>query len=160
MRQRLVDAADRRVAAVAHLSIAFGVLIGVGLILGLAINLVIWLRSTRSPFVEYHSEQAGKFQFVVFVLNILFVVIWTGGIIAMMGGFKSGEGPLSGRLLAMGGWLSLVVLFFIWYFATVLLGVYAGIKVALGGDFAYPVIGVRVQRQMAKRAEKAAARMR
>src|SRR2546430_5974601 len=83
VRQRLVDAADRRVAAVAHLSIAFGVFVGVGFLAGLAINLVIWLRSRRSSFVEYHSEQAGTYQLVVFVLNILFVVIWVAGIIGL-----------------------------------------------------------------------------
>src|SRR4051812_22718982 len=102
VRQRLVDAADRRVAAVAHLSIAVGVFIGVGFLLGLAINLVIWLRSRRSPFVEYHSEQAGTYQFVVFVLNILFVVIWISGIIGLMGGSEIGDGLLSMRQLIMG----------------------------------------------------------
>src|SRR5262249_48694351 len=53
---------DRRIAAVSHLSIAFGVIIGVGFLLGIAINLVIWLRSRRSTFVEFHSGQAGAYQ--------------------------------------------------------------------------------------------------
>jgi uncharacterized Tic20 family protein len=160
VRQRLVDAADRRIAAIAHLSIAFGVFIGVGFLLGLAINLVIWLRGKRSPFVEYHSEQAGIYQLVVFVLNILFVVIWIGGIIGLMGGSEIGDGLLSMRQLIMGGWLSLAGLFFIWYVVTILLGVYAGIKIAIGRDFAYPVIGARVQRRLAARAERRAARPR
>src|SRR5690242_21024980 len=41
----LHDALPIWVAAVAHLSIAFGVFVGVGFLVGLAINLVIWLRS-------------------------------------------------------------------------------------------------------------------
>src|SRR5260370_38563449 len=69
VKQRLIDAADRRVAAVAHLSIGFGVFVGVGFLAGLAINLVIWLRSRRSSFVEFHSEQAGTYQLVEFMLT-------------------------------------------------------------------------------------------
>jgi len=64
------------------------------------------------------------------------------------------------RQLIMGGWLSLAGLFFIWYFGTILLGVYAGIKIALGGDFTYPVIGARIQRRLAARAERRATRPR
>ena len=158
MRQRLVDAADRRIAAVSHLSIAFGVFVGVGFLAGLAINLVIWLRSKRSPFVEFHSEQAGTYQLVVFVLNIVFVIVWVGGVIALLGGSEIGNGLLSARQLIMGGWLSLIGLIFIWYFGTILLGVYAGIKIALGRDFSYPIIGERVQRRMAKRAAREAER--
>jgi uncharacterized Tic20 family protein len=151
-----VDAADRRVAAVAHLSIAFGVFVGVGFLAGLAINLVIWLRSRRSSYVEFHSEQAGTYQLIVFVLNILFVVIWATGVVVAMSGSANPETPVSWRLAFAGGWLSLAGLFGIWYVATILLGIYAGISIALGREFSYPIIGAWVQRRLARQAERAA----
>jgi len=151
VRRRLLDAADRRIAAVAHLSIGFGVVIGVGFLLGLAINLGIWLRSRLSPTVKFHAEQAGTYQFLVLVSNVLFGVIWIGGIILLMGGSQVGEGLLSLRQLMMGGWLSLIGLEILWYFGTILYGVYAGLKIAFGGDFSYPIIGPWVERRLAAR---------
>jgi uncharacterized Tic20 family protein len=149
VRQRLVDATDRRIAAVAHLSIVFGVIVGVGFLAGLAINLVIWLRSRRSSFVEFHAEQAGTYQLVVFVLNMLLLVAWLGGLLALP------SSPDLGRMLIkMGGWLSLIVLIGLWYVSTIVLGVYAGLKIALGGDFTYPVVGPWIQRRLAARASR------
>src|SRR5215210_7536340 len=75
---------DQRIAAVSHLSIGFGVIIGVGFLVGLAINLVIWLRGKRSGVVEYHAEQAGAYQLAVFLINIGLVglaILLAGGVI-------------------------------------------------------------------------------
>lgn len=151
MRRRLIDAADRRIAAVAHLSIGFGVVVGVGFLLGLAINLVIWLRSRRSPFVHFHSEQAGTYQLVVLATNITILAIWIVGVFWMLGGSEIGEGMLSLRQILMGLWLALLPLQIVWYFGTILYGVYAGLKVALGGEFSYPIIGPWIERRLAAR---------
>lgn len=151
VRRRLVDAADRRIAAVAHLSIGFGVVIGVGFLLGLAINLVIWLRSRHSPVVHFHAEQAGAYQLVVLVTNITIVAIWIVGVLSMLGGSEVGEGMLSIRQMLMGLWLALLPLQIIWYFGTILFGVYAGLKIGLGGEFSYPIIGPWIERRLATR---------
>jgi uncharacterized Tic20 family protein len=153
VRQRLIDAADRRVAAAAHLSIGFGVFVGVGFLAGLAINLVIWLRSRRSSFVEFHSEQAGTYQLIVFVLNILLLLGWFGGLIAMPSASDYG-----GRLLQMGGWVALLLGIGLWYVGTIVLGIYAGLKIALGGDFSSRVFGWRFRRRLASRAAKRSTR--
>jgi len=154
VRRRLINETDRRLAAIPHLIIGLWLFIGIGFLVGLAIDLVIWLRKRHSPFVEFHAEQAGTYQFTVFILNVLFVVIWLGGIYVLLGGSQIGEGLLSTRQLLMGGWLSLIGLFIIWYFGTIFYGMYAGVKIALGRDFEYPIIGKRVQRRMEARAAK------
>ena len=140
---------DRRIAAVAHLSIGFGVIIGVGFLLGLAINLVIWLRSKRSPFVELHAEQAGAYQLTVLVINILTVAIWIAGLVPLLGGSEIGMGQISLRQIVAGLWCALVPLFAVWYFGTILYGVYAGIVIASGGDFSYPIFGKWARRRLA-----------
>src|SRR5437867_739718 len=48
---------DRVLAALAHGAILFGFL-GIGFLLALGINLVIWIASRRSPYVAYHARQA------------------------------------------------------------------------------------------------------
>jgi uncharacterized Tic20 family protein len=150
MMQRLVNAADRRVAAVSHVSIAFGVLIGVGFTLGIAINFAIWLRSKRSPMVEFHSAQAGTYQFIVLVTNIVLIALWIAGLFWVVGGPESGPPPLARFQIATVVWLALLPIEIVWFFGTILLGVYAGLKVGLGGEFSYPIIGAWVQRRMAK----------
>ena len=150
MRQRLVDAADRRIAAVAHLSIGFGIFIAVGFLLGLAINAVIWLRSRHSPVVSFHAEQAGAYQLVVLLTNIVLIVLWLAGVFLLLGGSQLGDGMLSGRQVVMGVWLALLPIGVVWYVGTILYGVYGGLRVAFGRDFSYPIIGAWVARRMAK----------
>ena len=140
---------DRRIAAVAHLSIGFGVIIGVGFLLSLAINLVIWLRSRRSTFVEYHAEQAGAYQLVVLLINVVVVVVWVAGLIPLLGGSEIGPGELSLRQIMAGLWCALVPLFVVWYFGTIVYGVYGGLVVAAGGTFSYRVFGPWARRRLA-----------
>src|SRR3712207_6461850 len=83
-RHQLMSHVDQRIAAVAHLSIGFGVVVGVGFLVGLAINLVIWLRSRRSPVVEYHAEQAGAYQLVVLLANVLLVGLWIAAAVVVL----------------------------------------------------------------------------
>jgi len=142
---------DRRIAAVSHLSIGFGVLIGVGFLLSIAINLVIWLRSKRSAFVEFHSEQAGVYQLIVLATNLIIVGIWVGGAIMLMGDSELGAGQLSVRQILMGTWCALLPLQIAWYFGTILYGVYGGIVVAAGGSFSYPKIGPWARRRVEAR---------
>jgi uncharacterized Tic20 family protein len=151
VKQRLAEAADRRIAAIAHLSICFGIFVGVGFTVGLAINAVIWLRSRHSPIVSFHAEQAGTYQLIVLLVNIALIVTWVFGVFYLLGGSQVGEGMLSVRQIGMGLWLALLPIGLIWFFGTILYGVYGGIKIALGGEFSYPVIGTWVARRMAKR---------
>jgi uncharacterized Tic20 family protein len=154
VRQRLVDAADRRLAAVAHLSIGFGIFIAVGFLLGLAINAVIWLRGRHSPIVSFHAEQAGTYQLVVLLTNLALAAVWIVGVFVMLGGSQLGEGMLSARQIVMGLWLALLPIGIIWYVGTILYGLYGGLMVALGREFSYPVIGPWVARRMAARARR------
>src|SRR5262249_53185747 len=132
---------DQRIAAVTHLSIAFGVIVGVGFLVGIAINLVIWLRSKRSPVVEYHAEQAGAYQLTVFLVNILLGSVWVGLAIGPIGSpaLHLGSIPLWQPLAA--SWCALSPLIAAWYFGTILYGVYGGLLVAAGKDFSYPGFG-------------------
>lgn len=150
-RHKLMSHVDRRIAAVAHLSIGFGIIIGVGFLLGLAINLVIWLRSRRSTFVEYHAEQAGAYQLTVFVVNIVIVLVWIAGLFPLLGGSEIGLGEISLRQILAGLWCALVPLFVLWYFGTILYGVYGGLVVAAGGSFAYPKFGAWARRRLARK---------
>jgi hypothetical protein len=47
LRYRATQGADRGLAVLAHASIGFG-FFGIGFLLGIAINAVIWLRSRKS----------------------------------------------------------------------------------------------------------------
>jgi hypothetical protein len=150
-RQKLMRHVDHRIAAISHFSIAFGVLIGVGFTVGIAINLVIWLRSRRSSFVELHAEQAGLYQLIVLMTNLIIVGIWIAVLVMLMGDSELGQGQLSVRQIFMGLWCALFPLQAAWYFGTILYGVYAGLVVASGRDFTYPFIGPRVRRRLAAR---------
>jgi uncharacterized Tic20 family protein len=147
---------DQRIAAVSHLSIGFGVIVGVGFMLGVVINLVIWLRSRRSSIVELHSEQAGTYQLAVLVTNLVIVGIWIGVVIMLMGDSEIGAGQLSIRQILMGMWCALLPLQVAWYFGTIVYGLYAGLVVASGRDFSYPIIGPWVRRRIAAREARSA----
>jgi uncharacterized Tic20 family protein len=142
---------DQRIAAVAHVSIAFGVFIGVGFLLGLAINFVIWLRSKRSPFVELHAEQAGAYQLVVLLINIAIAGIWIAAVVAFLADPEVVTRGLSVKQVLLGAWCLLLPVQIAWFFGTILLGVYAGIVVATGHDFSYPFFGPWARRRMEKR---------
>ena len=148
-RNKLMRHVDRRIAAISHLSICFGVIIGVGFSLGLVINLVIWLRGRRSTFVEFHAEQAGLYQLTVLLSNLLIIGIWIGVVILLMGDSEVGAGQLSIRQIFMGMWCALFPLQVAWYVGTILYGVYGGIVIASGGSFTYPIIGPWVRRRLA-----------
>jgi uncharacterized Tic20 family protein len=150
-RQRLTRHVDRRIAAVAHLSIGFALLIGVGFLPGLVVNLVIWLRSRHSPFVEMHAEQAGAYQLAVLLSNLTIIGIWIAVVVMLMGDSELGAGQLSIRQILMGMWCALLPLQLAWYFGTILYGVYAGLVVASGRDFSYPIFGAWARRRMAAR---------
>jgi uncharacterized Tic20 family protein len=140
-RHKLMSHVDRRIAAISHLSIAFGVLIGVGFTLGIAINLVIWLRSRHSPYVELHAEQAGAYQIAVLLSNLVIIGIWIGVVVMLMGDSEIGAGQLSIRQILMGLWCALLPLQVAWYFGTILYGVYGGLLIATGKEFYYPIFG-------------------
>lgn len=152
LRRTVIEHVDRRIAAVAHLSIGFGVVIGVGFLLGLAINLVIWLRSRRSPFVEYHAEQAGAYQLTVLLTNVLVVVGWLvgAGYLALGGSSVAlGSVPLNHVLAGLG--CVVVPAFVLWYVGTIAYGLYGGLLIAAGREFSYPVFGAWARRRFDRR---------
>jgi uncharacterized Tic20 family protein len=152
MRSRAVEGADRGLAILAHASIGFG-FVGIGFLLGLAINAVIWLRSRRSSYLAIQAEQAGTYQLAVFLLNVALAAIWLAVLVyVFVGDSAIGPGQLSLRQIAAGLWLALIPVFAIWYVGTILYGLYGALKVARGQEFWYPIFGAWARR----RAERAA----
>ncbi|MDQ3706875.1 MAG: DUF4870 domain-containing protein, partial [Chloroflexota bacterium] len=101
---------ERLLAGVAHGAIAFG-LLGLTLPISLLITGIIWLYSRRSPYVRFHSDQAGCYQCSVLLINVLVVVV-----LAVFGGFAvfgvmRGEGTWAGLGLVLWG----LVLFGAWF---------------------------------------------
>ncbi len=138
----------------AHASIGFG-LVGIGFLLGLAINVVIWLRSRRSSYVSIQAEQAGAYQLAIFVINVVLVVVWVAMLVfVFLGPSEIGEGQLSIRQIMAGLWLALIPLFAIWYVATIVYGLYAAARVAAGRPFWYPIFGAWAQRRAERDARK------
>jgi uncharacterized Tic20 family protein len=149
LRQMVTQQVDRRIAAVAHLSIGFGVVVGVGFLLGIAINIVIWLRSRRSPFVELHAEQAGAYQLSVLLINILVVALWLAGAgYLAVGGSSVQVGSVSLNQVLMGLGCVTVPAFVLWFFGTIFYGLYGGLLIAAGRDFSYPIFGPWAQRRL------------
>jgi uncharacterized Tic20 family protein len=139
---------DQRIAALSHLSIAFGVIVGVGFLVGIAINLVIWLRSKRSPVVELHAEQAGAYQLTALLVNIALVGSWIGLAVAVIG-------TPDVRVFTIPVWQPMAGLLClltpitaIWYFGTIIYGDYGGLLVAAGRDFSYPIFGPWARRRL------------
>jgi hypothetical protein len=152
-------------ATLAHAAIGLG-FFGIGFLPTLAISGVIWLISHRSPHVAVHAEQAGIYQLIVLVVNVLVIVGWLVAAVALFGAGWPGEAValLVGRGSADGSamervaapvavalWLLVVPLFAAWYVGTILLGLVAAARVALGYPFWYPGIGTWVRRKHAAR---------
>ena len=145
--RRAVEGADRGLAILAHASIGFG-LFGIGFLLGLAINAVIWLRSRRSSFVAIQAEQAGAYQLAVFLINMVLVAAWLVVLLyVLVGDSEIGLGSLSLRQIAAGLWLALIPLFAIWYVGTIAYGLYGAARIASGREFWYPVFGAWARRR-------------
>jgi uncharacterized Tic20 family protein len=152
MRGRAVEGADRGLAILAHASIGFG-FVGIGFLLGLAINAVIWLRSRRSSYLAIQAEQAGTYQLAVLLLNIALVAIWLAVLVfVFVGDSTIGPGQLSLRQIAAGLWLALIPVFAIWYVGTILYGLYGALKIAQGHEFWYPIFGAWARRRAARAA--------
>jgi uncharacterized Tic20 family protein len=152
VRQTVTAQVDRRIAAVAHLSIGFGVVVGVGFLLGIAINVVIWLRSKRSSFVELHAEQAGAYQLTVLGINIVVVLLWlVGAGYLVVGGSTVTVGTVPLNQVMAGVGCLVVPAFVLWFFGTILYGLYGGLLIAAGRDFSYPVFGPWARRRLEAR---------
>ncbi|MDQ5824942.1 MAG: DUF4870 domain-containing protein [Chloroflexota bacterium] len=127
---------ERLLAGVAHGAIAFG-LLGLTLPISLLITGIIWLYSRRSPYVRFHSDQAGCYQCSVLLINVLVVVI-----LAVSGGFA-----IFGVIRGESTWAELglvlwaIVLFAVWFAITIVLGIVGAVMVLLGRPFKYPFIG-------------------
>ena len=131
--------AARVLSAAAHGAIAFG-LLGIGFVVSLAITGVIWLYGRRSPEVRFHSEQAGCYQCLVLVINLLVVVaLGTTAGISIFNIFQSRDAILTNWLTCIG-----FGLFVLWFLATIGYGVFAALLVLAGKPFKYPIIGTRI----------------
>ena len=127
---------ERLLAGVAHGAIAFG-LFGLTLPISLLITGVVWLYSRRSPYVRFHSDQAGCYQCSVLLINVLVVVV-----LAVFGGLAvfevmRGENTWAGLGLVLWG----IVLFGLWFVVTIVVGIVGAVRVLLGKPFKYPFIG-------------------
>ncbi|MFL5732649.1 MAG: DUF4870 domain-containing protein [Chloroflexia bacterium] len=140
---RVIDEGTARtLSALAHGALAFGFL-GVGFLLSLAITGVIWLYGRRSPQVRFHSEQAGCYQCSVLLINLVLVVgLGAAGGLSL---FDIAHGRPDGGL---GGLVLLgLVLFLLWFAASILYGLFAALMVLVGKEFKYPIIGARLTRK-------------
>ena len=124
----------------AHGAIAFGFFV-IGFLASLAIAGIIWLYGRRSPQVRFHSEQAGCYQCSVLLINIVFVVILgtTGGF-SLFNALQGRSDWVMGRGFVIG-----LILFFLWFLASIAYGIVAAIMVLLGKSFKYPIIGNRIR---------------
>jgi hypothetical protein len=149
-RQRLRSATwttgERLLAATAHAAIGFG-LVGIGFLLSLAINLVIWLMSRHSRHVALHAEQAGLYQLGVLAINVLVVVGWLAASAAIFGRvvlWPPAEPAVLERELmpaAVTLWLLAVPLFVCWYVGSIAYGLLGAVRVLLGREHWYPLAG-------------------
>lgn len=112
-----------------------------GFLLGIAINLVIWLRSRRSSFVAIHAEQAGTYQLIVLLINIMIVVLWIGIVVGFFAGWDYTINGVSLGWLFTRFWISMLPIQIVWFFGTILYGLFGGLMVAVGRDFSYPFLG-------------------
>ena len=134
--------AERALAALAHGAIAFA-LFGVTFLISLAISGVIWLYSKRSPEVRFHAAQASLYQCSVLLLNLVFItVLGVGGGFSIVNIIRGGS-PDMARWVLWG-----LVFYVIWFFASILYGVYAAVMVLLGKRFKYPFIGNRYAKKV------------
>ncbi|MFN8523064.1 MAG: DUF4870 domain-containing protein [Chloroflexota bacterium] len=140
-RELVAQGSDRTLGILAHASIAFG-LLGVGSLIGIAINAVIWLRAGRSEYVAVQARQAGLYQLSVLLINVAIAGAWVAILVfVFMGESEIGPGKLSFRQIAAGMWLALIPLWLIWYLVTIGYGLYAASRIARGKPFTYPLVG-------------------
>jgi uncharacterized Tic20 family protein len=137
MAQGMMDReTERMLAGVAHGAIAFG-LFGLTLPIQLLITGIIWLYSRRSPYVRFHSDQAGCYQCSVLLINVLVIgMLAIGGGFAIFGVFR-GESTWGELGLVLWG----IGLFIAWFVVTIFVGIFGAIMVLLGKPFKYPFIG-------------------
>jgi hypothetical protein len=142
---------ERALAAAAHGAIAFG-FAGIGFIPSLAITAVIWLTSWKSPYVREQADRAGRYQIFVLLVNILVIVLWALGLGLLLwltgwrffglgGGDPQVAGSLPITLVILVNLLLLIIavpVFVVWYFGTILYGVYGAARSLAGHDFHYP----------------------
>jgi hypothetical protein len=142
---------ERVLAAVAHGAIAFG-FVGIGFLLGLAITGVIWLVSRKSTYVREQSDRAGVYQLVVLLVNILAIALWVLGLALLLwltgwrffglgGGDPHVARSLPITLVIVLDLILLIVvvpIFVVWYFGTIIYGVYGATRALAGHDFHYP----------------------
>lgn len=142
---------ERTLAAAAHGAIAFG-FVGIGFLLSLVITAIIWLASWRSPYVREQSDRAGRYQIFVLLVNILVIVLWALGLglllwltgwrfIGLGGGDPQIARSLPITLVILVDLLLLIIavpIFVVWYFGSIIYGVYGAARALAGHDFHYP----------------------
>lgn len=163
---------ERALAAAAHGAIAFG-FVGIGFILSLVITAVIWLTSLKSSYVREQSDRAGRYQLFVLLVNILAIALWLAGLglLLWLTGWRFiglGGDPQVARSLPITLVIVLdlillvltVPLIAVWYFGTIVYGVYGAVRALTGHDFHYPPPpwGRRKRRVQAARSAEAASR--
>jgi uncharacterized Tic20 family protein len=125
-----------------HGAIAFG-LFGIGFLMSMAIAGVVWLYAKRSPEVRFHAEQAGCYQCLVGLINIVLVtVLGIGGGASIVAAFRGEGGSMAGWVL-IGLGMSVV-----WFFLSILYGVFAAVMVLMGKRFKYPILGDRFEKRV------------
>jgi uncharacterized Tic20 family protein len=134
--------AERALSALAHGALAFGFL-GFGFLVTLGITAVIWLYSKRSPEVRFHAAQAGFYQCLVVLINLVFIVVLgVGGGFSIVEMVRGGDAGVA-RWVAWG-----LVVFVGWFVLSIVYGLVAAVMVLLGKRFKYPLIGDRFEKKV------------
>lgn len=152
-------ATDRRLAALAHVAAILGLsLAGWLAAAAVSIGLLFLAERRRSRFLAVHSAQAALYDLAVFALHVL-LLLWLGAGFLSFGGELPGVGDWRIFDGLSDPWLTIVqiiwgvtlVLWPVFYLATVVYTMIAAWHTARGETFWYPLVSRPIRRQFERR---------
>lgn len=153
------DATDRGLAALAHVAGLLGLSLGGWIAAAVvSIGLLFLAEQRRSRYLAVHSGQSALYQLAVFALHLL-IILWLGAGFLSFGGEIPGVGDWRIFDGLADPWLTIVqvmwgvtlVLWPVFYIATVVYAMIGTWRVARGDTFWYPLVSRPIQRQIERR---------
>ncbi|MDQ3702742.1 MAG: DUF4870 domain-containing protein [Chloroflexota bacterium] len=152
-------AADRRLAALAHAAGVLGLSLG-GWVAAAAVSIAVLFlaEQRRSRYLAVHSGQSALYQLAVFALHLL-IILWLGAGFLSFGGEIPGVGDWRIFDALADPWLTIVqviwgvslVLWPVFYLATVVYALIGAWRTARGETFWYPLVSQPIRRQFERR---------